>query len=111
MWNHVDAWKAAASRLGVLVTGPVTVRLSEGVTISADILFHCFGAPKGTLVFANSQVARQYERQLISEGYTYSEFLPPHEGYIYSEAELTELLKDWTWCGPEDSTPTWLRIG
>ena len=45
----IDHWIEARSDLGVDVVGPLTIQITEALTVHADILVRNFGGPKGTI--------------------------------------------------------------
>ena len=107
MWTHVDSWSKAAEALGVSVSGPLTLDLEGGTSVSVDMLVRGFGAPHGTAVCANYEAIRPHINQLREAGYTFSSFGPGKEGCECSRANLIEVLSEWGWCG-EGSPPAWI---
>jgi hypothetical protein len=106
--HSTEAWQRAADELKVELSGPIELHLSSGDVVQADLLFHHFGAPKGTLVVPLESDLRRHRSALNDDGYTISQFNPPRTEKVYSAARLMEILKDWTWCGDLAKTPEWL---
>lgn len=107
-WTHADAWRLAAASLGVVISGPMRLELEADLAIDVDILFHEFGAPRGTLVIPVGGTPPFWQQTAYRAGYAISEFNPPPPGYVYSVEQLQYLLSDWGWCGSADSKPSWL---
>jgi hypothetical protein len=90
--------------LGVEIDGPLTVTVSPGVSLRAEMLVKGFGARRGTLVF---QKFPGLSGALPGQGFTASSFGPYADGVECSLGQMVEVLGDWGWCG-DGAAPPWL---
>lgn len=86
--------KVMSTEMGVNVSFDVTLDLSDGTSVTAQALFHDFGAPNGTLVFHNFDFFGDVFEELQSLGYTCSEFGGANSSW-YDPESLRETLDDW----------------
>jgi RNAse (barnase) inhibitor barstar len=106
-WTYVQAWDRAAKMLGVQIEGPVHVELSADVALEAQMLVRGFGAPRGTLVFEQSDQYPAFFELLHKQGLTASSFGPYPDGVECSLTDMVDVLGDWGWCGGGPD-PSWL---
>ncbi len=92
-----DAWRNAASDLGIRVVAPVTVGTSQ---FEAHVLD--FGSATGAI--AMSDRSRLFD-ELTKKSYWCSVL-----GEIYRTYDrqlFIDTLNDWQWCGAPGKVPTW----
>lgn len=104
----IDHWIEARSDLGVDVVGPLTIKITEALSVHADVLVRNFGGPKGTIGVEDSTPLRPFIDEIWEAGYGVSEFGPPNEKLPYDRAATVSCLQDWGWSGPPDLKPKWL---
>lgn len=107
MWSYVQAWERAARALGVRIEGPVQIRVSDTLTLEADMLVHDFGACRGMLISASYDRYQHVMSDLDAMGYGFSSFGPYPDGVECTPGDMVEVLSDWGWAGPGEG-PAWL---
>lgn len=99
-----EAWKVAASDLGIRVLAPYRVDL-DGVVVEFDALIADFGGPGGTAVVEMGQADPRAKVAADRAGVFYSQLSAPAYSQ-YDRAEFIDTLDDWGWFG-SDEPPTW----
>lgn len=104
----IDRWLAARSDLGVDVVGPLDIRISETLTVHADILVRSFGGSIGTIGVESDELLRPFLKEIWEAGYGVSEFGRTGEKSSYNRDATVRCLQDWGWSGPIELAPSWL---
>ena len=99
------AWQAASDDLGVRVTIPWALKLSDGLVHTFVALVHEFGAERGMLIDTPDEImASMHELSASASEYGYSGMSGLY--LTYGRARYIEALNDWGWArsGPP---PSW----
>jgi hypothetical protein len=88
-------WLSMAKNHYLDVEAPYVLRLSDGQTITAEVLLRGYGAQNGMLIVSDYSIVRDKKDEIVHLGYGYSCFSQPGEDEIDSDEGLQEVLDDW----------------
>jgi hypothetical protein len=103
----IDRWAPAQADLGIDVTGPLIIQISDSLTVHADILVKSFGGSNGTIGVEDSRPLEPFLKEIWDAGYGVTEFGKPFRA-VYDRAAIISCLSEWGWSGPADLKPSWL---
>lgn len=105
----IDSWKDAELDLGISVSGPVEVQITDRIAIRADMLVKNFGDRLGTIVVEDYSSIEAYLPAIRAAGYAWSNFGRPTRHEQYDRDGIIDVLNDWGWSGPPGDAPSWYR--
>jgi len=106
--NLQKKWITISEKLDVKIKTPYAIQLKDGLKIEADVLLENFGAKEGMLLFSSYGAFKQYAENITELGYGYSTMSEPEDGASFVIEDIIDVLKDWTWTGPEGKRPKWM---
>jgi hypothetical protein len=98
-----SSWLDVAAGLGVVVTSPFQAELNGKQVCFTALIVH-FGGSSGIVVDPCWPILEPHVSALKGAGFGFS--CIELEGA--AQGDLIEILKDWTWTGPDNSKPSWL---
>ena len=99
------AWQAARDDLGIRVSIPWALKLSDGLVHTVVALVHEFGAERGMLIDTPEGIrASMHELNASAREYGYSGMSGAY--LTYARARYIEALNDWGWAG-SGPPPSW----
>jgi hypothetical protein len=101
-------WRAC-SALGLRAEFGYRPVLPSGGTVVAVAWIKDLGAPKGMLLFSDTNEFRNYAQELISVGYGCSVVGEPRLYEDFDLSEFEEMFRDWGWSGVLGMKPVWMR--
>ena len=96
------AWLQAGADLGIRVTAPFTLHVSEVEAVTYEAHIVDFGGPNGTVVGVLDDKLNDC-RSL--KGYYGSNLAPSYRNY--NRQHFIDTLNDWGWFGPSELRPSW----
>jgi hypothetical protein len=97
-----NAWRQAASDLGIKVVAPFGLATESGETEWFEAHILDFGGPKGTVI-ANQDGGFDDTRKQL--GYYTSNLFPSYQTYM--RQYFIDTLNDWGWFGEAGKAPPW----
>ena len=104
-----DRWRTAAADLSLDIQIPFELILPSGAKVKARVLLKNFGAENGMLIVSDYDVISDVWEQIVDQGYGFSTIDDPSPNEEYNREVIIEVLEDWTWSGPSNEKPVWLR--
>jgi hypothetical protein len=98
-----EAWRRAASELGIRVRAPFEIALGDGNVVEVEAFLPDFGGREGAL--AVSEANRSSGQTAATTG-AFVSFLSDRYR-LFDEALFRETLDDWGWRGAEAEPPSW----
>ena len=103
----LDLWQVAASDLGFVVDGPVTIEVG-GTRMSVPVFVEGFGAVRGMLIVTSYSDVKPHIEALAHAGFGYSVMSEPRQNETYDRESFIEMLSDWGWSGSPQERPAWV---
>ncbi len=103
----LEKWSEAARDLGLDIQFPFTLVLDCGAHIGARLLLKNFGFVNGMIIVTDFEPIRDFADEIVAAGYGFSTLSEPSAGDLYNREVFIEILRDWTWSGPEALRPKW----
>jgi hypothetical protein len=104
----IDFWIPAKSDLGIDISGPLELQISDDLKIHIDVLVREFGFRNGTVLVEDLEPLLPHIDKISSAGYSISVMLAPRNPVPYDRSAMIECLRDWEWNGPSYLRPKWL---
>jgi hypothetical protein len=101
-------WKCAAADLGFRLLLDYDAHLLRAASVRVAACVPEFGAPKGMLIVHDFDTIVNLADEIVAAGYGYSTIRAPKVGAEYDRESFVEMLADWGWSGPANTTPAWL---
>ncbi len=105
--QFLEKWSKAARDLGLDIQFPFTLVLDCGAHIEARLLLKNFGFENGMIIVTDFEPIRDFADEIVAAGYGFSTLSEPSAGDLYNREVFIEMLRDWTWSGPEALRPEW----
>jgi len=103
-YQLVDAWRTAATDLGIRVTAPFSITDADGDEVQFIAHVHDFGASAGTLVWTMPYPLPA--RRLPRGAAFFISTLNPDLYREYNQSRFMSTLAGWGWSGP-GAPPAW----
>ncbi len=100
----MDAWRQAASDLGIRVVIPFTLTRQDGEVELYEGCAIDFGGPKG-IIFGRIDDRENSRESRIEAGYCASDLSDRYRRY--DRQLFVDTLNDWKWFGRENGQPGW----
>lgn len=95
--DQISAWRTVGSHLGIAVTSPCEIALSDGSSLNATALIHV-GPVNGMVVDPEWTTLEPHAERLIADGFGYSAVTIDDD-----LPSVVEMLKEWGWTEPPPS--------
>lgn len=105
----IQEFELASDDLGLAIVAPYDVTMANGQTVRADVLLKNFGGRLGMLVFSTGAAVAPHGDALFDEGYGISVLHEPEE-VKYDRDSFVRMLSDWSWTGPPNERPAWIKL-